>query len=103
VPIYQTARFQVKPESVDKCKQAVLDFIAYIGENEPQTLLYLAMNQHDSPTCFLHVFVFTDAAARDRHTYSEGVKRFTSVLYPECIAPVEFQEFDAIAWATRAK
>jgi quinol monooxygenase YgiN len=103
MPIYQTARFQVKPESVDKCKQAVLDFIAYIGVNEPGTLLYLAMNQQDSPTCFLHVFVFADAAARDRHTNSEGGKRFTSVLYPECIAPVEFMEYDAIAWATRAK
>ncbi len=101
MPIYQTARFQVKPESVEKCKEAILDFIAYIGANEPETLLYLAMNPQDNPLCFLHVFVFADAAARDRHANSEAVKRFTSVLYPECIAPVEFTEYDAIVWATR--
>ncbi len=45
----------------------------------------------------MHFFIFQDQAARDLHANSEGVERFTAVLYPETLAPVEFTEYTVVA------
>ncbi len=97
MPIFQTARFKVKPESREKCEQAVREFIEYIKANEPGTLRYSSLQQADDPTMFMHFFIFADEAARGKHRTSEGVKRFTSVLYPETIDGVEFAEYAMVA------
>lgn len=95
--IYQTARFQVKPDTLAICQQAIHDFIKYIRANEPATLVYVSLAEQGAPTKFLHVFIFADQAARDRHANSDGVKKFTSILYPNCVAPVEFTEYTFVA------
>ena len=102
MPVYQTARFRVRPESLDTCRRAIEDFVAHVKTHEPGTLTYVSLQQRDAPTSFLHVFVFQDEAARDRHANSDAVKRFTAVLYPETLAPVEFTEYSMVATTHRA-
>jgi quinol monooxygenase YgiN len=97
MPIYQTARFKVRPEARARCEQAIREFIAYIRANEPGTLRYTSLQERDDPTSFMHFFVFEDEAARERHASSEGVRRFTAVLYPETLAPVDFTEYTVVA------
>jgi quinol monooxygenase YgiN len=82
MPIYQTARFKVHPESLAKCEAAIKEFVDYLRAHEPGTLLYTALQDASDPTSFLHFFIFTDEAARDLHASSEGVQRFTDVLSP---------------------
>ena len=95
--IYQTARFQVKPNALEKCQQAIREFVEYVRANEPETQMYLALNQDDDPTRYLHVFIFENDIARDRHANSDAVKRFTAILYSNCVAPVEFTEYALVA------
>jgi len=97
MPIYQTAQFEVRPEALEHCEQAIREFVAYIQANEPGTLVYTSVHVASDPASFLHFFIFEDEAARERHRTSEGVRRFTDTLYPELLAPVEFQEYSAVA------
>jgi quinol monooxygenase YgiN len=96
--IYQTGGYQVKPTAVSKVKEAIKEFVAYVQANEPGTYMYLAWQQKDDPTRFLHLFIFKDAAAQTRHGQSEGVKRFESIYSPELVGgDVIFTDYEMIA------
>jgi quinol monooxygenase YgiN len=99
--IYKTARFSAKPAALEKCQQAIIEFVAYIKANEPDTLRYISLQDTQDPTAFLHYFIFKDAEAEDRHSNSEGVKRFTAVLYPELTSNgVDFTDYTQLATTT---
>jgi quinol monooxygenase YgiN len=95
--IHQTARFQVKADQLEECETAITEFVAFVHANEAGTLLYTSLQQMDDPTQFIHYFIFQDEAARDLHANSEAVKRFTDILYPRLVAPVEFTEHSLLA------
>ena len=42
MPIIMTARYQVRPQSIDRCKQAIKNLAEYVKENEKGTLYYIA-------------------------------------------------------------
>ena len=94
-----TARFRVRAEAREKCEQAVREFVDYIATNEigNGTIFYTALQEPDDPASFLHSFAFEDDAARERHSNSDAVNKFTSVLYPETLAPVRFTEYRVVA------
>lgn len=95
--IYMTARFTVKPESVDVCVEAITEFVDYVTRNEPDTRMYVSMQEAENETSFLHFFIFETDEAEERHANSEAVQKFTGILYPECIAPVEFTQYRLVA------
>ena len=99
MPIYQTTRFQTKPESLALCENAIRDFVAYVAANERgSTLYYHSLQQTDDSTGFVHIFAFADEAAREKHRTSDGVNRFVSILYPELSSDgVEFAEYKMFA------
>jgi quinol monooxygenase YgiN len=96
--IYQTGGYQVKASAVEKVRKAIKDFVPYIQESEPGTQMYLAWQQKDDPTRFLHFFIFEDAAAQTRHGQSEAVHRFESVYSPELVGEnVVFTDYEMVA------
>jgi quinol monooxygenase YgiN len=96
--IYQTGGYQVKPTAVKKVKEAIREFVEYVRQNEPGTKMYLAWQEKNDPTRFLHLFIFEDAAAQARHGQSEAVKRFESVYSPELVGgEVVFTDYELIA------
>jgi quinol monooxygenase YgiN len=98
MPIYQTGGYQVKPLAVHKVKQAIKEFVSYVQANEPGSRMYLAWQEKDDPTRFLHLFIFEDEAAAVRHSQSEAVKRFESIYSPELVGgDVVFTDYEMTA------
>jgi len=94
--VRQIARYQVRPEALQHCLSAIHEFVAYVRANEPDTLRYEVWQEQKDPTRFVHIFVFRDAEADRIHSQSAEVKRFASILYPQCLAPVEFIDYDFV-------
>lgn len=91
--IYQTAYFVVRDDAQEICQKAIREFVDYVREHEPDTILYTSLQEKETPNHFLHYFIFRDEAARDLHSNSNAVNRFTSILHPNLVAPVEFTEY----------
>ena len=96
-----TATFEVKPEALNECVDAIEEFVSAIEETEPRTLVYRSLRDTKNPSRFLHIFLFADEGAKDAHASSDAVKRFTDILYPNTLAPVEFTEWEPVAMVDR--
>lgn len=98
MPIYQTAHYQVKIQSVGKVKKAIKKFVDYVKKNEPGTQMYLAWQQKNKKTHFMHFFIFKNRKAQDIHSKSKEVKEFESVYRPELTkGDVSFTDFETVA------
>lgn len=91
--IHELARYEVRPESLDTCLAAIHEFVAYVRASEPGALRYEVWQEAARPTRFVHLFVWRDAEANRIHGESAAVKKFASILYPNCLQPVEFTEY----------
>jgi len=94
--IHEFASYEVRPEALDHCLTAIHEFVAYIRENEPGSLRYEVWQDAKYPTRFVHIFVWRDAEANRIHGASAAVKKFADILYPNCLAPVEFVEYNQV-------
>ena len=54
---------------------------------------YEVWQEAEHPTRFVHLFVWRDEEANRVHGESAAVKKFAGILYPKCLAPVEFIEY----------
>jgi len=94
--IRELARYEVRPESLDECLAAIHEFVAYVRANESGALRYEVWQEAEHPTRFVHIFIWKDAEANRIHGESAAVKKFAGILYPNCLAPVEFIEYDQV-------
>lgn len=98
MPIYQSGAYRIKASAVDKVKKAIREFVEYVQSSEPGTEMYLAWQQKDDPTRFIHLFRFKDAEAQSRHGESEAVRNFESVYSPELVeGEVIFTDYEMVA------
>jgi len=98
MPIHTIAHYRVKPSGVDKVKQAIAEFVPHVRANEPGTRLYVAWQQRDDPTRFVHFFIFEDEAAHEAHGSSAAVKKFEAAYDPELVeSGVVFTDYEVIA------
>lgn len=94
--IRELARYEVKPEALDVCLEAIHEFVAYVRANESGALRYEVWQEAERPTRFVHLFIWRDEAANKIHGESAAVKKFAGILYPNCLAPVEFIEYNQV-------
>ena len=96
--IYTIAQYRVRPSGVEKVKRAIEEFVPYVQAKELGTRMYLAWQQKDDPTRFVHFFIFDDEAAHTAHAKSEAVKRFEAAYRPELVGgDVIFTDYNLVA------
>ena len=91
--IHELARYEVRPEALERCIAAIHEFVAYVRDHEAGALRYEVWQEKTQPTRFVHIFVWKDEEANRIHGESAAVKKFAGILYPNCLAPVDFVEF----------
>jgi quinol monooxygenase YgiN len=91
--IHELARYEVRQDALEEVVAAIHEFVAYVRENEAGALRYEVWQDRNHPTRFVHLFVWRDEEANRLHGESAAVKKFSRVLYPKCLAPVEFTEY----------
>jgi quinol monooxygenase YgiN len=91
--IRELARYEVRAEALETCLAAIHEFVAYVRASEPGALRYEVWQSAEHPTRFVHIFVWRDAEANRIHGESAAVEKFAGILYPNCLAPVEFIEY----------
>lgn len=91
--IHELARYEVRPEALDTCLAAIHEFVAYVRANESGALRYEVWQETECPTRFVHIFVWRDEEANRIHGESAAVRKFAGILYPNCLAPVEFTAY----------
>jgi len=94
--IRELARYEIRPDALEQCLAAIHEFVAYVRENEAGALRYEVWQETERPTRFVHIFVWRDEEANRIHGESAAVKKFAGILYPNCLAPVEFIEYKQI-------
>jgi quinol monooxygenase YgiN len=94
--IHELARYEIRPEALEVCLAAIHEFVAYVRANEAGALRYEVWQEAEHPTRFVHLFVWKDAEANRIHGESAAVKKFAGILYPYCLAPVEFIEYKQV-------
>ena len=98
MPIFQTGAYQVKASGVARVENAIREFVDYVKKSEPGSLTYLAWQEKNDPTKFVHLFIFQDEAAQKHHGQSEAVRRFESVYSPELVGGgVVFTDYVMVA------
>src|SRR5205807_4282423 len=98
MPIYTIAEYRVRKSGIDKVKRAIQEFVPYVQANEPGTRMYLAWQQKEDTTRFVHFFIFEDEAAHTAHSKSDAVKRFEAAYRPELAGvEVNFTDYNLIA------
>jgi len=94
--IHELARYEVRPEALERCLAGIHEFVAYVRDHEPGALRYEVWQEAEHPTRFVHLFVWKDAESNRIHGESAAVKKFAGILYPNCLAPVQFVEYRQI-------
>ncbi len=94
--IRELARYEVRPEALPECLAAIHEFVAHVRANEPGALRYEVWREAAHPTRFVHVFVWRDEEAKRIHGKSAAVEKFAGILYPNCLAPVEFRVYEQV-------
>jgi quinol monooxygenase YgiN len=67
--------------------------VKYVRDTESGALRYEVWQESEHPTRFVHIFIWRDGEGSRIHGESAAVKQFAAVLYPNCLAPVEFIEY----------
>jgi len=88
--IHELASYEIRPEALPDVLAAIHEFVAYVRTQEPGALRYEVWQEEEHPTRFVHLFVWRDEEANRIHGESAAVKKFAGILYPQCLAPVQF-------------
>ncbi len=87
--INKIVRYRVNKDKLKDVIKAVKEFVNEVRKNEPGTIRYDAYQLKDKMS-FIHFMSFKDSKDENIHRKTRHVKKFVSILYPNCEEEPEF-------------
>jgi quinol monooxygenase YgiN len=79
---------------MDACKAFMRETAAYTKENEPGTLMWMAVQEAENPTNFVIIQAYSDEAALERHLTAEPMlTNVREVLLPAIVDGPHFTHY----------
>ena len=95
--ICRIAQFQVEASFVERCEEAVRNFVRYVQQNERGTILYISFQSKQDRTQFVHLMVFENAEALAKHGLSPESKRMIELIHPHLVNHIASSNFERVA------
>jgi len=98
LPFVRLARYEIRQDALEAAQEVIRATVAQTKEREPETLLYIAMQQQERPTSFVHVSSYANEAALATHIKGEPMASlFRDILYPAMTIPATFVQYNVLA------
>ena len=88
--------YSVKKSEKNHVIELINEFIDGIRNNEPDTIIYHAVQDSLNSTEFIHVMTFRNEHAEVVHKDSSYCHKFTEELFPLCITEPEYSPINLI-------
>jgi quinol monooxygenase YgiN len=95
--ICRIAQFQVQESFLERCEEAVRNFVRHVKQNEPGTILYISFQSKQDRTQFVHFMVFENAEALAKHGLSSESKRLIELIHPHLLSHIASSNFERVA------
>jgi len=95
--IFRTAKYTIRPEAMEACKEVIRETVAYTKEHEPGTLMYLVLQEAENPANFVHISAYSDEAALERHVTGEPMlTNIQKVIIPATVGDTLFTHYTVV-------
>lgn len=97
--VYRRSSYTVAAASLAAVQRAVAEYVAWVGDHEPDTILYAVVEPEARPGELVHVAAFKDQAALAASQASAAYQRFLAVLRPALTGEVRVETSDGLPLA----
>jgi quinol monooxygenase YgiN len=87
--------YKIKPGMLDLAKDLIRDMVRRL-QNEEDVLMFSPFQHKQENGKFVHIIVFIDAEASDKHLNSDIFKKFLEDLATKTIVEPKFSEIEYI-------
>ena len=94
--VQKLVSYKVDEDAIEAAKLAIKEFIEGIRKHESQTN-YHAYQISEDKSQFIHLMVFPDNAAEEKHRNAEYTKKFVHDLLPLCEQEPKFSDIEIVA------
>ncbi|MBD3252761.1 hypothetical protein GF386_03460 [Candidatus Pacearchaeota archaeon] len=93
---HKIVTYTAKPDKIEEVKKLVNQFVEYVKENEPETLVYECYQDKKDSSSFIQFMTFLSEEAEERHKNSGQCRRFVELLYGNLVEEPEFGDVNLV-------
>lgn len=95
MPLYELARFEIRPDARAKAERAMHDFASYVRAELPDSS-WTTYRDPGAPAHYISITVLANPAARQRHRSAPGTQAFLAALDPILDGALELTECELV-------
>jgi quinol monooxygenase YgiN len=102
MPVYELARFEIRPEARAQAERAMHEFASYVRAQLPDSS-WTTYRDPGAPAHYIAVTVIANPAARARHRSAPGTQAFLAALDPLLDGAIELTDCELVTSSDLAR